>query len=96
MFVTAVCFFPSEIEVADEQEYVNPAMLDLELDELKIGGKREAERGGCSNIDFFFVSALSRRWARHNMSHNDKTFVSILAVRQYSINLAIKEKSKCV
>lgn len=58
MFVTAVCFFPSEIEIADKQEYVDPATLDLELDELQLG-KIGRGRGSCSDIDVFFFSQCS-------------------------------------
>ena len=45
--------------MADKQEYVNPAILDLELDELKIG-KRGRRKEEVVQILIFFLSLLYR------------------------------------
>lgn len=63
-------FFPSEIEIADKQEYVDLATLDLELDDLKLGKMGRGKRRLFKHL-YFFGSELYR---------DDE--LSILAVRQ--------------
>lgn len=58
MFVTSVCFFLPEIEIADKQEYVDLATLDLELDDLKLGKMGRGKRRLFKHLYFLPVSSI--------------------------------------